>query len=384
MSSFKISVNGKVFNNWKTARVSRTLDENAGKFSFTSSQTSLDKFPVRAGDAIKILIDGQPALTGFCDDASPDEAIGRHDIIVSGRDNTSDLIDSSMPDSVKSIKGPVSMQELAEKVIAALGANIEVVDNVGNKISKFTKDEKLGAAAGKRCMEYLTNFARKKQVYLITDGEGRLVIFRPLEKSLPGSLTKGVNIKSSNAKFNHAQRFHTYSVRSQLDLLSGEIDFEKINKLPKEDQVEALNKAMNIRGIATDEKIRPSRFFEIQSEESMTKKEAENRAIEELNIRIARSEVYVATVVNALRSEKTLWDIGQLTNVNDESAGTVGYYIIRSVVHAIDRQSGSITTITTAPPEAYNVRIPNGGDTRRANQGEKFQTLTLPPKRGIR
>lgn len=371
MAKFEISINGNVFGNWKTAQVTRTLDESAGKFSFTSTDTSLFQYPVRAGDAVKILIDGQPALTGFCEIVTSAEAMGNHDITVSGRDNTCDIIDSSMPDAVKSLTGPLSMKALAEKVIAALGANIKVVNRVNN-ITDFSKDEPLGASAGKRCMQYLTSFARKKQVYLITDGAGQLIIFRPSETKLQGSLTSGKNIKSSSVTYNHAQRFNQHSIRAQADLL--DIATSILDDDP-----------FDVKGTATDKQIRSSRHFEMQAEETMSKSEADNRAVEELNIRKARSEVYTATVANSpLRSENLLWDIGQLVKVDDKSVGTQGFYIIRSVSHKIDRQGGTITTLTMAPPEAYNVRIANGSDERKATRGEDFQTETPPEKRVLR
>lgn len=371
MAKFEISIKGNVFGRWKTAEVTRTLDESTGKFRFTATGTASRPFPVKAGDAVQILIDDQPALTGFCEVVTSAESMGNHNITVSGRDNTCDLIDSSMPDAVKSLKGPLSMKALTEKVIAALGANIKVVNQVDN-ITNFSKDEPLGAAAGKRCMIYLTSFARKRQVYLIADGAGRLIIFRPSETKLPGSLTGGINIKSSSVTYNHAQRFNRHSIRAQ----SGDAGF--VAGIFDGDPVD-------IQGTASDVKIRASRFFEMQSEEKMDKSEADNRAVEELNIRKARAEIYTAIIANnTLRSEGVLWDIGQLVEVDDKSVGVRGSYIIRSVSHKTDRQGGTITTLIMAPPEAYNARIANGSDKRKATQGENFQTETPPEKRVLR
>ena len=64
---FEISVNGQIFSNWTDAIVTRTIDENSGKFQFSSSNVIPANYPVRAGDAVQILINGQSKLTGFCD-----------------------------------------------------------------------------------------------------------------------------------------------------------------------------------------------------------------------------------------------------------------------------------------------------------------------------
>ena len=120
--TLEIFVNGHIFSNWKTASLSRSIDENTGKFQFTSSNVIPADYPVRDGDAVQCLINGEPRLTGFCDVLESFVEDGVDTITVAGRDNTSDIIDSSMPDEVKNIFGPLSFIELCSKVISALGA----------------------------------------------------------------------------------------------------------------------------------------------------------------------------------------------------------------------------------------------------------------------
>lgn len=373
MSDFEILVNGKLFRNWKSAIVTRSLDENAGKFEFTSSGVFPANYPVRAGDAVKILIDGAPKLTGFCEVIKSNQSSALHDITVAGRDNACDLIDSTVPDSIKSIFGPLSMKGLIEKTISAIGANIKVINSVQG-LAEFSELEFFGSDAGKECMSFLTNFARKRQVYLITDGDGRLIIFRPSEQRLPGELIKkregtNNNIVSSAVTFDHSERFSSYSVRSQ-------------DNFGADPDADYSGGGVDRKGNATDDQIRTSRILEIQPEENMFDEETKDRAKEELNIRRARSTSYIAKAQGVQRSPGILWDIGQLTKVNDEAAGVQGYFIVRSVEYIINANEGSLTTLTMAPPEAYNVRIPTQADFRRAKQGANFQTQ-VPPKPGF-
>ena len=365
---FEISVNGQIFNNWKTARVTRTIDENSGKFQFSSSNVVPADYPVRAGDAVQILINGTPKLTGFCDTLESSVREGEDTITVAGRDNTADLIDSSMPDAVKSIQGPLSMLGLATKVINALGANIGVISSVSN-IKDFGELEFFGSDAGKNCMVFLTDFARKRQVYLVPDGNGNLDIFRPVEIIQPGTLVNRRdnsenNIISSSVQYDHSQRFGKYSSRSQ-DNFGADPDAD-------------YDFGVDRKGEAIDDQIRASRFLEIQPEESMTEIETKDRAVEELNIRRGRSTAYTVVVAGLERVSGLLWDIGQLTKVHDDFSGIIGIFVIRSVDYSVDRQSGIQTTITLAPPEIYNVRIPTQGDSRRAKQGDSLQTQEPP------
>ncbi len=361
--TLEISVNGQTFDNWKTTKLARTIDENAGKFQFSSSNVIPANYPVRAGDAVQILINGQARLTGFCDVVESSVEDGIDTITVSGRDNTADLVDSSMPDSVKSIEGPLSMLDLVAKVIAALGANIGVTQSAPT-IDEFSELDLFIADAGRNCIEFLTDFARKRQVYLIPDGDGNLDIFRPPEVLLAGVLinrrnASGNNIISSSVRFDHSQRYGRYSSRGQFNFgADPDADYDI---------------GVDVQGEATDDKIRSSRFLEVQPEESMDFTETTDRAVEELNIRLARSTSYTAIVAGLERSANVLWDLGQLTKIDDAFSGMKGVFIVRAVAYSVDAARGTRTTLTMAPPEAYNVRIPTQGDLRRAERGSELQ-----------
>jgi prophage tail gpP-like protein len=361
--AFEISVNNKLFTNWESAKVARTIDENCGTFRFSSSSKTPAPNPVRAGDAVQIVLNGKPIVTGFCDVVESRRSDGSSLVTVAGRDNTADIIDSSMPDVVKSLEGPISMVALCERVIAALGADIPVIQTATG-IGEFSDEVTFMADAGTNCMEYLTDFARELQVYLISDGAGSLDVFRPPETLLAGSVISlegdmRNNVKGSSAKIDHSMRFNQYSVRSQ-DNFGGD---------PFADYEDGIDR----QGEATDDKIRASRFLEVQGEESMDDTTSANRAIEEMNIRLARSTVYRATLQGVERAPGVLWDIGQLTRVMDTFNGFEGIFLVRSVSYEVDLRAGTRTELTLAPPEAYNVRIPTQGDDRRAQQGDSLQ-----------
>ncbi len=99
--AFQIRVNNKPFGLWETATIRRSIDSNAGVFRFTSSSAKgVKDYPVKAGDAVQILINGIPKVTGFVDQVTVSQDVGQHTISVSGRDNTQDLIDSRVADAV--------------------------------------------------------------------------------------------------------------------------------------------------------------------------------------------------------------------------------------------------------------------------------------------
>lgn len=369
--AFEIRVNGQPFELWESATVRRSLDANSGAFQFSStSREGIKDYPVKAGDKVQILINGITKVTGFVDMTVPSGDAASHTITVSGRDVTQDLIDSSVPDGAKSFSGPITMVEICEKIIAALGATIPVVDVSNADITFAQINQQFTSDSGRNAMQFLVNYARKKQVYLISDGAGRLQVYRPGADSAVTPLQhtgdSTDNVKRWRASFNMQNRFNTYKVRSQAGL-----GFDDLADYDTDESV------VNSQGDSIDSQIRASRYLEVQGEESMGEVETGNRAEEENNIRRALSSVYEAEVQGVAQENGTLWDIGQKVKINDPFAGVRGLWLIKEVEYSVALGVGTTTTIICVPQDAYTVRgEATATDARKTSVGERFQNTT--------
>lgn len=377
---FEIRVNQRPFRFWETAQVERSLDTNSGSFSFDSTNKAPDSYPVRVGDFVQVLVNGIPQVTGHVDVVDIEGDVSKNRVSVGGRDTTQDLIDSSVPDGAKTITGPISLVAMCERVISALGSDIEVQDVSQGVDLNFTQDDLLNADSGRGCMNFLTDFARKKQVYLIPDGVGRLLVFRPnpaeraataLQHTRNGT---GNNVKEFRASFNAQDRFGVYVSRSQ-DLFSfGDASDYKGDGVDRNDRVE-------------DPTIRSTRYLEIQGEETLSGEEPVNRVEEEANLRRIQSILYEATVAGVEQSDGSVWRVGQLVRVNDEFAGVRGILLIRAIRFSISEAEGSRTRLLCSPPDAYQVRgATSDQDARRALLGANFfaPAVATPPRRFAR
>ena len=379
--SFEIRINGQPYTYWESALVRRSINTNAGVFRFSNSSTtpvSMNDYPVRVGDFVEILISGVRKIAGFVDNM-PDsfgEVQGKqgtmHTVDVSGRDNIQDLIDSSIPDlidsdsteSAKVIEGPISLKALCEKIITAIGAKIKVIDKVEG-LEDFTDEDLQAAGSGDKCMSYLVKFARKRQVYLVPDGNGNIIIYRPDKSNkASGALLHQKNnttnnVKSYSASRSNQNRFNKYLCRSQDNFgYSSDADIEE---------------GTDRNGEAPDGDIRESRYLEFQAEESMTSPECEKRADEEANIRRTGSEGYIATVAGTTQSDGTVWDFGQFVQVEDDFADIHGEFLVSDVSYAQDITRGTRTTLTCVPPDAYQVTAePTTETARSSSTGTKF------------
>lgn len=368
--SFEIRINGSPYTLWKSATVQRSIDSNAGAFRFSNSSSApLSAYPIKSGDFVEILIDQARVVAGFVDEISGSQDDATHTVDVRGRDNTADLIDSSVPDAAKVKEGPVSLKALIETAISALGAVISVTNNVAG-LTDFTTDELQAAASGDSCMEFLVSFARKRQVYLVTDGAGGLIIYRPDKsvKSASPLLHKenGINNNVTSYSFRQSQqeRFNQYKCRSQ-----DNVGFNPLAEYNKD--------GADRNGAAVDGQIRSTRYLEFVAEQTMPNGDCGKRAAEESNIRRAHGIEYTVSVPGATQSDGTLWDFGQFVQIDDDYAGIKGTYLIKAVEYAIDASQGTRTQITCVPPDAYQVVAePTAADKRTAKTGTEYQNAT--------
>lgn len=376
--SFEIRINGSPFTLWKSASVQRSIDSNAGAFRFTNSSSApIANYPVKAGDFVEILVNNKRKIAGFIDEISGSQDDTSHNLDVSGRDNTADLIDSNVPDDSKVIEGPISLKGLAEKIIKSLGLSIAVTSSVTG-LEDFTDSDLQSASSGETCMAFLVKFARKQQVYLIPDGNGNLLIFRP-DKSNKAQTPlihrqgeRNNNVLTYSFKQSQQDRFRTYKCRSQ-----DNIGFDT--------EAEYDQDGASRKGEATDTQMRKTRYCEFVAEETMKSKTCEQRAAEESNIRRALGIEYVVSVAGVAQGNGTLWDIGQYVTVQDEYAGIKGLFLIKSVEYAIDVNGGTRTQLTCVPPDAYQVvQVPSAEDKRSAKTGADYQNETPKEQGSIR
>lgn len=347
--AFEIRVNGKIFSLWETASVNRSIERNSGTFQFSSTSTKPVDYPIKVGDKVQITIDGTDKITGFVDVITSSGSKEQGQIItVSGRDNIQDIIDSSVPDASKKITTPISMKAFCEKIISDLGLEIKVINTV-NDITDFDSSVEISADSGTKCMDFLTEFARKLQVYLVADGAGNLIIYRPAQDKSATTIIHEENGTRNNVlnftyDIDDSVRYNEYRVTSQDNFGSDDnADYSEGN-------------GVNRKGSSIDDQIRDTRYLEIQGEESMGDKECTERANEQSNLNRAKGFSYSVSLTGSSQNDGTLWDYGLLVPVSDKIVGVNGIYMIKSVNYSVDVNSGTITDLILTRPEAYKVR----------------------------
>lgn len=366
MTEIILKVNEKNYSNWTALSIRRSVDEFCGSFSFTSTDTQEQGYPVKRGDPVEILVNGVKRVVGFVDKIRADYSTSAHSITVMGRDNTSNVIDSDVPNNWKVAENVTKIKDfptLCRFILNATGNRDIPIVNAAGRITPFTDEEKQEAEPGQKAMDFLSSFAAKRNVYLNTDGSGAFRIFLP--QNIPAtdsiSLVKTTpnrnNVLSRTFSEDDADRYRRITVRSQENSSGGFYDFE----------------AADATGTATDSGVRTGRILDFIAEETMTDAECRNRARQEVNIRRARSTEYVCTVAGAVQSDGAPWDYGLTVSVVDEVADINGTFFIRSATTTKSIDRGTITTLVLVPPDAYKVKAElTAQDKRKTNLGTKY------------
>lgn len=365
-----VRVNGEPLATFKNYALKRSVNNSTGQFTLTSSASPEGDFPVKKGDFLQAIVDGDIKLAGYVDRTMVSATVDSRDAMLDVRDITQDLIDSSIPDSVKTIEGPISLQAMCENIILALNVPIGVT-NLVTDIEPFSETDIQSGETGGKCMEYIQSFAKKRQVFITPSGTGNIVLYRPVQGEPISLLTHTRNANDNNIKRatfvdDDTDRFGSYSVKSQDNFsgLDGLADYSD-------------GAGTNNGGISTDSQVRPSRYLEIVAEETMTPEECTARAEYQANLKRSNGVKYTCTVAGHSTADGTVYDFGQFHRIRDELVGVQGVFFLSDVVYNETLRGGDTTELTFTLPDAYTVQGPVSANTERtAEMGNRFSNKT--------
>jgi prophage tail gpP-like protein len=331
--------------NYKTFKsfiISRSIDDVCGKFKIVISRPQTIISPLRTGDTVDIILDGTQVMRGkiyeniLTGDAFSD------DIIISGRDITGDIVDSTVPDDSKVYSNGVSIFDIAGKILGSmqLSDDIGIRNQTGGTIIPFTDDEIVSCNVGYTVIKFLMKYCRKRQLFLNTDAFGRLVFFKADGVTTGNriiNLNVGIdnNVISYKVKYNISNRFGRYVCKTQDIGGWGDLTVDAV-------------------GGASDPQITARRTLEFKMEEGGDSSEGADRAAEESNVRRARGFEYVVTVQGF--KDKQFWGVNQFVTVADDKADVHGTFLVKAVEYRLDNILGRTTKLTITNKDAYTAQ----------------------------
>ena len=355
-----LKVNGVPYDNFISLNCTVRLDVLCNTFGGLMARDLNEPLPFRIGDKCEIEVDGTKVFTGTIELMTINYDEDSHTIELSGRDNTSDILDSSI-DELSDIREGAPFKSIIEQVIKHIGSSVQVVEEFVaapfNPINDIAAPE-----PGENAFEFLEKLSRQRQVLLTSDGDGNVVITRSsgqsqtstkLQNILPGeSNSFNNNILKSNVSYDNTGRYNLYR-------LTGQGNPSALGDTGAPDLDPVITRGGGVR----DPEIRPGRQLVISAESAFTNDDNFNRAAWEANIRKARGRLYSPTV-EGFSADGDLWRINRIISVVDVFAGIEDRMLINATTFKFNLEEGQTTELTLVEPDAYTLELeePVSGD----------------------
>ncbi len=323
----QLKINGRLFDGWTEASITRGMAQMASSFELkVTDRWENVKWEIAAFDGCELLWKGEPILTGYIDSNSVSYDAESHQITLTGRSKTCDLVDCSAASAQFKNQW---FEQIATALAAPFGVDVVLETSTGTSFESWKPDD------GVQIFEALEKLARLRGLLLMDNGNGNLVITRAGIDRISTPLELGVNIKAGSGQFNVVDRFSDYIVKGQRK--GGD------NISP--------NFAAHATGIVKDSRVPRYRPMQVQAEDQTDTGAAFDRAQWEANVRFGQSQ-RLSYQVQGWEHANGLWQPNRIVAVKDSMLGLQTDLIISSVVYRLSDQ-GSETQLTLAHPKAF-------------------------------
>lgn len=334
MSNATLTVGGKIFSGWQSVRIERGIEQIAGTFDLTvtdrwNTEQGQHAVDLQPGQACTVQINGVVVITGYIDTVTRRYDKTAHEISVSGRDKTGDLVDCSAIYKSGQWQN-AKLEQIANDLCKPFGIAVKSVGDTGEAFPAFSIQE------GETVFETLERAAKMKALLLVSDGSGGLVITRAGTAKAPAGLKEGENILTADGEFNVKDRFSDYIVKGQAQ---------------GSDQ-STPETAAHPNGSSKDAGISRYRPLIITAEDQGGNATFKQRAEWERNVRAGRGTRATITV-QGWEVNGQLWAPNTITRLSSPLLAADLDVLIISVGYSLD-DAGTLATLQLAQPQAFD------------------------------
>lgn len=358
MTGLVLTVGGARHEGWKSASVSRSIETISGAFEVTVSEHDPGIAAARSivpGLPCTVALDGETVITGHVDAGDIQYDATSHEIVISGRDRTADLVDCSA-EPEPGTWADATLEEIAAAIAKPFGISVTVVDDQGDPFRKFTLER------GEKAFEAIDRLCRLRGLLPISDGLGGIEIGRAVRDRAGVALERGVNILSARGRSDWSRRYSEYEV---------------IGQQAGGDQWGEASEYVQVRATAEDAAVTRRRPLTIIAEQGVGVAEAQTRADWEAAVRRGRSRV-INYEVQGWRETPggKLWAPGRLVRIRDDWMGLEADMLVAATGQEIS-DGGTVTRLALMFPDAF---LPEPEKSPSTKGTTKAGTLWIPTK----
>lgn len=333
MTELQLRANGKVFAGWTEVSISRSIEQLASSFSLTVSELWTERgetIPILEGAACTIKAGTRQIIDGYVDSSIISYSAGAHALTVQGRSKLGDLVDCSAVVAGGQFKDQ-TLEDIAELICAPFGISVISERLGGTAFRRFAVQE------GESCLEVIERAAKAEGAMIISNDAGSLLITSGVTLKSPTILKRGDNILTGRRQGSWADRFSTYTIKSQN---SGSSKWNGRH-------------ASRVVGTSDDDAITRSRPLNIIAEAQVDNAGAKTRANWERNTRSGRSQ-RLAYTVRGWEDGDGIWTPNTTVAVQDDFFGVDDDLLLVSAL-LTKGAGGEIAELELTRPEAFNV-----------------------------
>ena len=347
--ALSVAVNGQDMEAVKNVSVKRDIGQALGTFNFAISLAPGQATPVRVGDRIQIKADGTTVVNGFAEIFDLVVSQRKREIKVSGRDKTSDILDSSIRGQ-KEWSGPISLKAISDQIISDMGADIQVVDD-SEGTAEFLATDILSATPTESAFKFIEKLGRKRQVTVTTNIDGNLQFIAGRNADSGIRLIRRDGDENSNVKDLKVKIDYT-KVHAEYRMLAQQNPLRLDSQTPPETIV-------NTVGTAENSDIRASRYLEIDPKEDMEGQTAQAAAEHELQTRLSQSFA-IDAVIAGHSLNGSVPAPGTIVTIVDDVFGIDTRAVVRSFQMTYTTNK-SETSLSLSRENAYSKRRVTAG-----------------------
>lgn len=225
-----LKVGGQIYGGWKSVAIRTGIEQIAGSFELAITERWPNQptdWVIPPGEFCEVEIGDEAVISGYVDSVAVSYDDRSHEIQVSGRDRTGDLVDCSAPSLAFS---GLTFDEIARRLCEPYGITVRDETAARRQPVKLPKQ---AAQNGETVFKTLEKLARNEGVLLVSDGAGALVITRAgLGGRVDTVLELGKNILRASLEHSHANLYSEITVKGQA-AAAGADRFEVIHAGPK-------------------------------------------------------------------------------------------------------------------------------------------------------
>jgi len=345
------------------------MDALSDQFSFQAAQVDAVPYPFKGGEKCEIRIENTLILTGYLELVKIEGDSESHTISISGRDITSDLVDSSITQLGEIVKGEtITLVQVIEAVLNHIKLSEYIkVEPTSIEIEDFKKgDDLLSPKPGVNAFKFLHKLARTRQVFLTSTPEGKIRIVRGDKTARSGgSIRHRVvdnsedvnNLLSYNMSYDESNLFYSYKNVAQSSANSWLVSKIEVNvkKLVNNTAGPVDSKAEPV--IDEDMKHRSGRQMVSVMGASKSANTSFNEAKWEANIRRARARSFNCKVDGFYTGQGSLWSTNTLAKVTSDYAGIDADMLVSGLSFIFDSNLGTTTDLMFVEKDAYSLEL---------------------------